>query len=333
MADTRSRRKLPWPPLVVAAAATVLLAAGSATAATPARAEGSLTAVTAFGSNPGNLLMYSYRPAGSTGGRALVVALHGCTQNAADYFSHSGWQKYADLWGFTLVLPEQKRANNSSLCFNWFTPDDTTRGRGEALSIRQMIGYATGTYGSDPGRVFVTGLSAGGAMTGVLLATYPDVFAGGAVIGGLAYRCATDLLSALNCMSSPPNRTPRQWGDLVRGADPGYSGPYPRVSIWYGTADATVVPANADELRDQWTDVSRIGTSPTTSTNLPGNTTRFDYANSAGTPLVRVYRVSGIAHGTPVHPGGNVDQCGVPARYYLDSICSTYQIAVGWGLP
>ena len=83
--------------------------------------------------------------------------------------------------GFVLLFPEQTQANNPKTCFNWFLPGDIARDRGEALSIRQMVEKTIGAYGIDRSRVFVTGLSAGGAMTAVMLATYPDVFAAGAI--------------------------------------------------------------------------------------------------------------------------------------------------------
>src|SRR5262245_17154516 len=88
---------------------------GAALTAAPARAA-SLVQVGSFGSNPGNLAMYGYRPDGLASGRPLVVLLHGCTQNANDYFSNSGWRKYADQWGFALVLAQTSSANNSSIC-------------------------------------------------------------------------------------------------------------------------------------------------------------------------------------------------------------------------
>jgi poly(3-hydroxybutyrate) depolymerase len=194
-----------------------------------------------------------------------------------------------------------------------------------------MVDYAIDNYRADPARVFVTGLSAGGAMTNVMLAAYPDVFTGGAVIGGIAYRCATDLVSALRCMNNPPARTPRQWADAVRGAYPRYSGRYPRVSIWHGTADTTVYPVNADRERDQWTAVLGVGQQPSATTSLPGNTTRYDYGEPQA-PAVSVYLIRGMGHGTPVDPGNDLGQCGSTAKYYLDTICSSYRIAVSWGL-
>jgi len=180
-----------------------------------------------------------------------VVALHGCTQSADDYLTHSGWRELADRDGFVLVLPEQRITNNLNRCFNWFEDSDIRRGGGEALSVIQMVDAALSAYSLDPARVFVTGLSAGGAMTAVLLATYPDVFAAGALVAGLPFGCATSLTAAFACMSHGSDRTPLQWAQQLRAAFPGYSRPYPRVAIWHGTADATVSPVNAGESRDQ----------------------------------------------------------------------------------
>ncbi|MEV6302625.1 PHB depolymerase family esterase [Actinoplanes sp. NPDC051861] len=295
----------------------VLLAAALAVAGFSA-APAALTQVGSFGSNPGALRMYSYVPAGLPTGRPLIVALHGCTQSAADYHSHSGWPRYADLYRAAVVYPEQTSANNALACFNWFTAGDIRRGQGEALSIKQMVDHAIRAYGSDPARVYVTGLSAGGAMTAVMMAAYPDVFAAGAVIAGLPYDCGTI------CQYQAQSKTPQQWGDLVRAAYPGYGGPWPRASIWYGTSDTTVVPANATELRDQWTNVWGVSRTPSATASLPGSTTVEHYQNA-----VSLYRVQGIGHGTPVN---TAEQCGTAGTYYLDSICSSYYIAQSWGL-
>ena len=290
--------------------------------AVPARAA-TLNPVTGFGSNPGNLAMYHYKPDGLANGHAVVVLLHGCTQNASGYFTNSGWRKFADQHGFALVLPQQSSSNNPLSCFNWFQAGDIARGQGEALSIRNMVAHAVSNLGASGSRVFVSGLSAGGAMTSVMLATYPDVFKAGSIAAGLAYKCSTA------CQSSPPDQTPAQWGDLVRGAFPGYSGPYPRVAVWQGTSDTTVVPANAGELRDQWTNVRGVSATPTSTSSLPGGTTLEVYGTNDD---VRVYRISGMGHGLPVDPGTGASQCGTAASYFLDTICSAYHDTVFFGL-
>ena len=99
-----------------------------------------------------------------------------------------------------MLFPEQQRANNANLCFNWFVPEDIRRDSGEALSIRQMIEATVVAHGIDRRRIFVTGLSAGGAMASVMLATYPEIFAGGAIIAGLPYGSAATIPEAFDRM-------------------------------------------------------------------------------------------------------------------------------------
>ncbi|MFI7521991.1 extracellular catalytic domain type 1 short-chain-length polyhydroxyalkanoate depolymerase [Micromonospora globbae] len=313
--------------LTAVVAGFVLAVAGAVTLAAPAQAA-SLTQVTSFGSNPGNLAMYAYRPDNLPANPPAVVLLHGCTQNSNAYFTNSGWRKYADQWKFALIVAEQKSANNATNCFNWFEPGDTARGQGEALSIKQMVDHATANFGVDAGRVFVSGLSAGAAMSAVMLAAYPDVFAAGSIVAGIPYRCATSMVNAFSCMNPGTDKSPAAWGDLVRGAYPGYGGPRPRVAIWHGTSDTTVAPLNGAESRDQWTNVRGVSQTPTSTTSLPGGTSLEVYGNDD----VRLYRVSGMGHGTPVDPGSGADQCGTAGAYFLDTICSAYRDALFFGL-
>ena len=137
-----------------------------------------LREVSDFGVNPGNLRMFAYVPRQPPSSPALIVVLHGCLQTAAGYDYGAGWSTLADRYGFALLFPEQRQENNPQRCFNWFRPEDSERDQGEALSIRQMVERMIRAHGIDRRRVFVTGLSAGGAMTSVLLATYPEVFFG-----------------------------------------------------------------------------------------------------------------------------------------------------------
>ena len=236
------------------------------TAAQPGTAQPSarsdhLTELTGFGSNPGALRMFSYVPKKLGVSPALVVVLHGCTQSAASYDLGAGWSTLAERYGFILLLPEQTQGNNPKTCFNWFLPGDTARGRGEALSIRQMIEKTIGAHGVDRGKIFITGLSAGGAMTAAMLATYPEVFAAGAIIAGLPYGTAGNVQQAFESMFQGRTHTAREWGDLVR-RESTHRGPWPRVSIWHGDADATVKPVNADSLIAQWSDVHGVDIAP-----------------------------------------------------------------------
>src|SRR5258707_9016574 len=116
--------------------ASLLLASSLVVAANPPAS--GLVQVGSFGANPGALTMYTYTPAGLASGRPLVVALHGCTQPAADYYTHSGWPELADRWRFEVVFPQQSSANNLMRCFTWFSTADATRGNGEAASLKPM---------------------------------------------------------------------------------------------------------------------------------------------------------------------------------------------------
>ncbi|MGH8809037.1 MAG: extracellular catalytic domain type 1 short-chain-length polyhydroxyalkanoate depolymerase, partial [Noviherbaspirillum sp.] len=155
------------------------------------------TQVTGFGQNPGNLAMFKYVPANLPANRPLVVALHGCSQAANAYDDETGWVKFADKHGFALLLPQAQE--NVFKCFRWFEAGHIERDQGEALSIRQMIEKMKADHQIDPQRIFITGLSAGGGMTAVMMAAYPEVFAGGAVIAGIPYKCATTGNDATKC--------------------------------------------------------------------------------------------------------------------------------------
>jgi poly(hydroxyalkanoate) depolymerase family esterase len=289
------------------------------------------TEVAGFGSNPGNLRMFKFVPAGLPANAPLVVALHGCSQSAASYDAETGWQMLATRWQFALLLPQQQSTNNSSSCFNWFEIGDTTRGQGEALSIRQMVDRMIADHAIAASRVYVTGLSAGGAMTSTMLATYPDVFAGGAIVAGIPHRCATSQSAAFSCMNPGSDLSPAQWGDKVRGAST-WSGPWPVVSIWHGDGDYVVRPANLVESMQQWTNVHGIDQTADVSDTVSGYPHRV-YRNAAGDPLVETYIITGMGHGTPVDPGAGETQCGTAGAYILDvNLCSSYYIGRFFGL-
>src|SRR3954451_19499178 len=110
-------------------------------------APGHLREIRNFGSNPGALRMLMHLPTSSGGEPGLVVVLHGCTQTAEGYDRGAGWSTLADRYGFAVLFPEQARSNNPNGCFNWFNPEDTQRDKGEALSIRQMVGKMIGDHG------------------------------------------------------------------------------------------------------------------------------------------------------------------------------------------
>jgi poly(hydroxyalkanoate) depolymerase family esterase len=282
------------------------------------------------GENPGNVNARCYVPEGIEGPAPLVVVLHGCTQDAAVYDHGSGWSTLADRHGFILLFPEQQRSNNPMLCFNWFSGADTRRGMGEAASIRSMIEAMKTAHNVDPERIFVTGLSAGGAMASVMLATYPETFAAGAIIAGVAYGCAADVTEAFDCMGGRARSDAGVLGARVRSAS-AHKGPWPRVQVWQGSADRTVVASNADAIVLQWTHLHGIGPEPDRSDRVEGYPRRA-WLDSKGQPLVEQYMITGMAHGIPLDGSGE-DALGEAGAHMLDvGLSSTERIAAFFGI-
>jgi len=311
-----------------AAANRTASAAANTTAALQGQEDGTLFDLGDFGSNPGNLRMLAFLPETLPRHAPLVVVLHGCTQNAARYDQGAGWSTLAAAHGFALLYPEQVRANNAQTCFNWFEAGDTRRGEGEAASIAAAVAAMIDRHDLDPARVFVTGLSAGGAMAGAMLATYPDVFAGGAIIAGLPYGVARGLPQALSAMAAPAAATGVRLGDHVRLAS-GHDGPWPRVSIWHGGADRTVSARNGEAIAAQWRDVHGLADA-VPSESSDGRHGLSVWHNDGGVPVVELNRIDGMAHGTPLEAGSDGSAAG---PFMLDvGIGSSARIAEFWGL-
>ena len=284
--------------------------------------KGSLLAETSFSPNPGNLRMFEYVPAGLKRGAPLVVILHGCGQTAAGYDLGAGWSQLADQMGFALLAAEQKAVNNPHTCFDWFNPEDITRGEGEAASIAAMVGTMVEKHRLDAGRVFITGLSAGGAMSAVMLALYPELFAGGAIIAGLPFGSARDVRDALESMRSASLKTPAQWGDLVRAASD-HQGPWPRISIWHGGLDTTVNVNNAQASLAQWADLHGLSLAEAKQ-DIANGTIRLSWGDK-----LEVYTLPVLGHGTPI----DSNDVGRPGPFVLEAgISSSRRIAEFWEL-
>ena len=287
-----------------------------------------LDTLSGFGKNPGDLDARIYMP--SIPPTALVVVLHGCTQSASVYDQGSGWSTLAERHGFALLYPQQRRANNPNLCFNWYQPGDARRGHGEAASISQMIQHMARECRLDRSQIFITGLSAGGAMTSVMLACYPEQFAGGAIIAGLPFASANSLPEALERMRGQGFPSRRALAARARAAA-GQDGNLPTLSVWHGTRDNIVDPANATAIVNQWRDLHGIGDVDGSVESVAGHC-RKTWSDAQGRVIVEKYEINGMGHGTPIDTRGD-QACGSPAPHMLEAnICSTSQVARSWGL-
>jgi feruloyl esterase len=290
---------------------------------------GEAVEIPGFGSNPGKLAMLVHAPSvAPPPGGPLVVVLHGCGQGAVRFAADSGWVALADQLGFPLLMPEQAEHNHQGRCFNWFRPEHVGREQGEALSIRQMVDEAVRRYACDPRRVFVVGLSAGGAMAAALLAAYPDVFAAGAAVAGLPVGAATGPAEALGRMSrAGPERSPAEWADQVRAAAPkDYSGPWPRLSVWTGDADQVVDPDNSRLLAGQWSELHGLGAPSWSAAEIAP--ARCEVWGPVDRPGVELWTVPGLGHGYPIDA-----TAGHASTYVPDvGLSATARIARFWGI-
>ncbi len=309
----------------------------------------SITPVSDFGGNPGGIEMYQYIPGNMPAHAPLVVSLHGCFQDAETY-SNVGWKALADTWKFYLIFPQQKPSNNAYRCWNWFQANEIERGRGEIKSIIQMIEKMQTDFSIDERRIYIEGLSAGGWMVPVLLASYPDIFAGGAThAGGPAFCGRTEKYiwdvfgwwnlyfgstTSRQCMYGI-DKSPDEWGELVRNNGYGeYAGKWPIISIWHGNADTMVNPVNQQELVDQWTNVHGIDQIADQEDKLGpySSILHRGYRGNDNTVLVETYFIPGMGHGTPI----TVDpkhRCGEEGKYILNErICAVRRIGLFWGL-
>ncbi|WP_042118029.1 extracellular catalytic domain type 1 short-chain-length polyhydroxyalkanoate depolymerase [Rhizobium etli] len=256
-----------------------------------------LQTTAAFGSNPGRLVMKTFVPADLPSKPALVVVLHGCRQTPESLDAASGFSRLARERGLVVLYPQQIHSNNAHKCFNWFRPSEVARDRGEVLSVKQMIDHALKRHRADRTRVYIVGLSAGGAMTGSLVANYPDMFAGAAIVAGMPVGAVRDAMSALRAMKSGATPPSDGWGARIAEISPGRRS-WPPISIWQGTADRTVNPANAGACVDQWLEANAVDRSSVRVERKPWG--ELSSWNAGGARRVSLYSIHGMGHGLPV---------------------------------
>jgi acetylxylan esterase len=261
----------------------------------------SLTEVTNFGTNPSSLRMYVYRPDTAAARPAILVAVHYCTGSGPAFYSGTEFARLADQNGFIVVYPS---ATRSGSCFDVSSPQALRHdGGSDPVGIVSMVRWVEQNMNGDPSRVYVTGASSGGMMTNVLLGDYPDVFKAGAAFMGVPHSCfATTDGSMWNtqCANGQRIMTPQQWGDLARGAFPGYTGARPRMQVFHGTADTTLAYPNFGEEIKQWTNVLGVSQTPSFTDQPQSGWTRSRYGGPGTMAPVEGVSVQGVGHSLPL---------------------------------
>ncbi|MEE6257659.1 extracellular catalytic domain type 1 short-chain-length polyhydroxyalkanoate depolymerase [Plantactinospora sonchi] len=289
---------------LVGLAAAALVAAGGVVALSSPAAAASLVEVTGFGDNPGGMRMHVYVPDNRPASPATVVAMHGCGGSGPGFYSGSEFASLADRYGFVVIYPSATQQAGFGNCFDTWSAAAKRRGGGsDPVSIASMVNYVQRQYGGDPNRVYATGSSSGGMMTQHMLALYPDLFKAGASFMGVPFNCFANAADyppgASQCTNGRMDRTPQQWGDAVRQAYPGYSGPRPPIQLWHGTNDTLVPYQLLQESVDQWTNVHGLSLNPT-STDTPQSGWNRRRWTSGGTTLVEAIAVNGAGHSLPM---------------------------------
>jgi hypothetical protein len=168
-------------------------------------------------------------------------------------------------------------------------------------------------------------------MACVMLATYPEVFAGGAVIAGLPYGCAGNAQQAFEAMFTEKGHAAAALGDRVRAAS-GHRGPWPKISVWHGSGDPIVKPSNMEDIIRQWTNVHGLSERPSHQEPI-GSHARRSWSDANGDALVEAFSISGMAHGVPLATMTGAERCGAAGAFFLEAgISSTHHIARFWDL-
>ena len=261
-----------------------------------------------FGANPGELLASYYAISPTT--ENLVILLHGCVQNGEQFAEQSGFLALAKRHDFTLLVPQQLESNNIKSCFNWFSPQDIQKNSGENLSLKNMILHLKTKMKAK--NVYIAGLSAGGAMASVMLVNYPKMFSAGAIISGIPYPCADNLIKAISCMRAGPSQSVTELTALVNKSDIAPQ-QWPNLSIWTGKQDKVVHPLNSVRLAKHWSMLTNAIENPEIERQENYQVSRWK--NQKNKTRVELIEIENMGHGIAVNP--MLDNGGTTASFLL----------------
>lgn len=284
--------------------------------------EAKFTALTQFGDNPGQLTA-SYVTADKNN-QALVVLLHGCGQHGETFATQSGMVEAAQALGFALLVPQQDKSNNVQLCFNWFSPNDQIGIEGESQSIVNMINTVKSNLKSS--KVFIAGLSAGGAMASNLLSSHPQLFNAGGVVSGIGFPCADSLVKAISCMKNGPAEPPAQLAKML--APLLKDKPLPQLTLIVGRDDKIVDPSNSDHLAASW---AMLSDTPQVAKKSNLGVDYQSWQSTKNISLIELIKINDFGHGWSVN--SNEKFGGEVAPYLIEHKVSTTNLLLSkWKL-
>ncbi|KAF9691971.1 hypothetical protein EKO04_010174 [Ascochyta lentis] len=275
--------------------------AAAATLGKRAPTPGTLSQVTSFGTAPTSAGFYIYVPKKLAASPGIIVAVHYCTGTAQAYYTGSPYATLAEQYGFIVIYPSSP---HDGTCWDVSSKQTLSReGGGDSNTIANMVKWTLTQYKADAAKVFVTGSSSGAMMTNVLAATYPDLFKAAIVYSGVPAGCfasASGGIDAWNstCSQGKSITTPQAWASVVTNMYPTYKGDRPRMQVYHGSADATLLPLNYQETMKQWAGVFGYDYSEPQSTKADdpqGKYTRTVYG-----PSVQGIYAEGAGHTVPI---------------------------------
>ncbi|KAK8010143.1 carbohydrate-binding module family 1 protein [Apiospora arundinis] len=273
----------------------------------------SLVQVTNFGANPSGIQMYIAAPASLPANPAIIVAMHPCGGSAQQYYNENKFgRELADKLGFIAIYPGTTKDFN---CWDAATTASLTHNGGsDSQGIVNMVKYAIDKYGADPSKVYMTGSSSGAIMTNVLAGAYPDVFAAGAAFSGMPYGClagspgSSPISSDPACANGQKIKSAAEWAAQVKAAYPGYTGKYPRMQLWHGTADFVIQYQDLVEEVKQWSAVHGVSFTRNVTNSPTNGYTQMIYGD--GTEVV-AYSGAGVGHYVPTNEQVVLDWFGI----------------------
>lgn len=240
----------------------------------------------------------------------MIVMLHGCTQTPTDFAAGTQMDTLADQKQFIVVYPQQSAFANASLCWNWFLPGNQYRNSGEAsiiAGITLTVERDTTDWNINTHRVYVAGISAGAAMSVIMGATYPDLYAAIGVHSGIEYQAATNAFAAVSAqLYGGPN--PVWQGDTAYSTMGNFARVVPTI-VFHGTADTVINPINGDDVVQQWMETDHDASGGTYNANFqhPSSTTNGQVSggrsytirtwnNASGQENEEYWTINGMGH-------------------------------------